>query len=203
MNLLAIVGSNRGNSTDRLVNTAIEGAQSKTSRCKVKKINLLEHNINFCKNCLACFKSKTKEPIADCTIRDDMDIINKDLLNSDFLIFGTPVHMGFATGIMTTFMERICWVFAKPEKSYLIVNRCPLPRSEKKRKSIIIVTSGIISPFLRRFCDEATPLIRGVAKDSLNSQTVGDLYAGNIWNRGVDTYYDKAFKLGKKLVDIA
>jgi len=201
MNLLAIVSSQKGNSTDTLVNAAIEGAKFKAPDCKIKKINLLEYNIKFCKNCLACFKSKTKNPIAKCAIRDDMDHINEDILSSDFLIFGTPVHMGFATGIMTTFMERICWVFAKPEKSYIILNGCPLPRSEKKRKSIVIVTSGIVSPILRRLCDEATPLIKGVAKDSLNSKTVGDLYAGNIWNRGVDYYNDKAIKLGKKLVE--
>lgn len=200
MNLLAIVSSQKGNSTDTLVNEAIQGAKSVTSNCNVKKINLLEHDIKFCKNCLVCFKNKTKGPIAKCAIRDDMDKINQDILNSDFLIFGTPVHMGFATGVMTTFMERICWVFAKPEKNYLFVKGCPLPRSDKKRKSIIIVTSGIISPIFRRFCDEATPFIKGVVKDSLNSTTVGDLYAGNIWNRGVDYYREKAVKLGKKLI---
>ena len=199
MNLLAIVGSRKVNSTDILVDKAIEGAKSVISNCNAKKINLLEHDIRFCTNCLTCFKSKTKEPIAKCAIRDDMDNINQDLLASDLLIFGTPVHMGFATGAMTTFMERICWVFAKPEKSYILVNGCPMPRSEKKRKSIIIVTSGIVSPYLRRFCDEATPFIKGVSRDSLNSKTVGDLYAGNIWKRGVDYYADKAFELGRKL----
>ena len=201
MNLLAIVGSRKGNSTDALVDKAIEGTKSVISDCTIKKINLLEHDIRFCTNCLTCFRSKTKEPIAKCAIRDDMDSINEDLLASDLLIFGTPVHMGFATGIMTTFMERICWVFAKPEKSYIVVNGCPMPRSEKKRKSIILVTSGIVSPYLRRFCDEATPLIKGVSRDSLNSKTVGDLYAGNIWKRGVNYYADKAFELGRKLGD--
>ncbi len=78
MNLLAVVGSQKGNSTDTLVNTAIEGAKSKIPDCKVKKINLQEHDIKFCKNCLVCFKSKTKEPIAKCAIRDDMDSINED-----------------------------------------------------------------------------------------------------------------------------
>ncbi|MFC1889643.1 flavodoxin family protein [Thermodesulfobacteriota bacterium] len=200
MNLLAVVGgAPKGNSTDRLVDSAIEGARSTAPNCMVKKINLLDHDIQFCKNCLACVKSETKEPIAKCAIRDDMDQIGRDVLDSDRLIFGTPVHMGFATGIMTTFMERICWVFAKPEKNYMVVNGCPMPRSEKKRKSIIIVTSGIIPPRFRRFCDEATPLIKGVAGDSLNSKTVGTLYAGDTWHRGVDFYTDKAFNLGGKL----
>lgn len=200
MNLLAVVGGAReGGSTDTLVDRAIDGARAAAPDCRIKKINLLDHDIRFCKNCLACMKSDTKEPMAKCAIRDDMDAIGPELLDADRLIFGTPVHMGFATGIMTTFMERICWVFAKPEKSYLVVKGCPMPRAEKKRKSIIIVTSGIIPPRFRRLCDEATSLIKGVARDSLNSKTVGTLYAGDVWHRGADYYGDRAFELGRKL----
>jgi len=201
MNLLAIVGSSRkGKATDKLVDKAIEGVKSKDPDCNVKKINLIEHNIKFCKNCLACRESKTKEPMAKCTIRDDMDFVCEEILRSDCIIFGTPVHMGFATGIMTTFLERICWTFAKPEGRQLTISKCPIPRSNKKRKAIIIITSGIIPPIYRRFCDEATSHIKGVAKDSLNAKTVGDMYAGNIEHRGVEYYFDKAFNLGRKLV---
>ena len=74
-----------------------------------------------------------------------------------------------------------------------------MPRSGKQRRAAVIVTSGIIPPVLRRFCDEATPLIRGVAKDSLNARTVGSLYAGGIEHRGVQRYFDKAVRLGRKL----
>ncbi len=201
MNIIAIVGSPRkGKATDVLVNKAIEGVKSKAPDCNVKKLNLIEYDIQHCRNCLACRESKTNEPYARCVIKDDMVGIYEDAFNSDALIFGTPVHMGYATALMMSFLERICWTFAKPEKSYLIVKGCPLPRSEKKRKSITIVTSGTIPPLYRRFCDQAAPLIRGVIKDSLNAKTVGDLYAGDIEHRGVDHYYDKAFKLGKKLV---
>jgi len=65
---------------------------------------------------------------------------------------------------------------------------------------VIIVTSGIIPPVFRRFCDDATALIRQTAKDSLKATTVGDLYAGDIEHRGVDHYLDRAFNLGRKLV---
>ena len=129
-----------------------------------------------------------------------MDYIRDDVLESDALILGTPVHMGYATAIMMTFLERICWTFAKPEKQFLTVSGCPMPRSNKKRKAIIIVTSGIIPPLYRRLCDEATPLIKETIKDSLNAKTVGDMYAGDIEHRGVDYYLDRAFDLGKKLV---
>lgn len=200
MNLLAVVGAcNKGGSTDALVDSAIEGVKSKSPGCNVTRINLMEHDIGFCTNCLSCMKSKTTEPRARCTIRDGMDAISEAILESDRLIFGTPVHMGFATGVMTTFLERICWTFAKPARNILTVKGCPAPRSDKKRKSVIIVTSGCIPPLYRKLCDQATPLIKGVARDSLNSRTVGDMYAGDLWHRGVDHYMKKAFILGRKL----
>lgn len=200
MDLLAIVGSPRkGKATDTLVDKAIDGARSRAPNCRVRKINLIEYDIKFCRNCLACRDSQTKEPMARCAIRDDMDDIAESVLRSDSLILGTPVHMGFATAIMMAFLERICWTFAKPERRILTLSGCPLPRSDKKRKAIIIVTSGIIPPIYRRFCDQATPLIRGTIKDSLNARTVGDMYAGDIEHRGVEYYFDKAFNLGKKL----
>jgi len=108
--------------------------------------------------------------------------------------------MGYATAIMMTFLERICWTFAKPEGRILTIQGCPVPRSDKSRKSIIIVTSGIVPPLFRRFCDDATALIRQTAKDSLNAVTVGTLYAGDIEHRGVDPYLDRAYGLGRKLV---
>ncbi len=200
MNLLAIIGSPRkGKATDTLVDQAIEGAKSVAQGCNVKKINLADYDIKFCKNCLVCRDSKTKEPLSKCTIRDDMDYINEEILKSDSLIFGSPVHMGFATAIIMTFLERICWTFAKPEGKFLTVSGCPIPRSDKKRKAVIIITSGIIPPIFRRLCDDATPLIRQTIRDSLNAKTVGDMYAGDIEHRGADYYFDKAFRLGERL----
>jgi len=78
MNLLAIVGSPRKNkATDTLVDKAIEGAMANSQDCSVKKLHLVDHDIRFCKNCLVCRDSQTKDPVANCTIRDDMDIINE------------------------------------------------------------------------------------------------------------------------------
>ena len=82
MNLLAIVGSSRkGKATDTLVDKAIEGARSRDPDCDVKKIHLMDYNIEYCRNCLVCRDTKTDEPYVQCVIRDDMDIICKDLGN--------------------------------------------------------------------------------------------------------------------------
>ena len=200
MNLLAIMGSPRtGKATDTLVDAAIEGFTSVAPSGQVKKINLIEHHIDYCRNCLSCRDSKTAAPVAPCTIQDDMVSIKKDILNSDALLFGTPVHMGYATAVMMTFLERICWTFGKPERTVLTIKGCPLPRSEKTRKAGIIVTSGIVPPLYRKLCDWATHQIKGVVVDSLHGKIAGSLYAGNIEHRGVAHYFEAAFKLGRKL----
>ena len=202
MNLLAIVGSPRkGKATDTLVDKAIEGARSKDPDCDLKKIHLMDYNIEYCRNCLVCRDTKTDGPYVKCVIRDDMDVISEDLVRADALIMATPVHMGYATAAMTAFLARIVWTFSRPEGRSLNISGLPtIPRSKKKRKAIIIVPSGIIPPLYRRFCDLATPMIKGTIKDALNAKTVGDLYAGDIEHRGVEYYFKKAYKLGRKLV---
>jgi multimeric flavodoxin WrbA len=201
MNLLAIIGSPRkGKATDTLVDKAIEGVLKKFPDTSVKRIYLTDSEINYCKDCLTCWKSDTEGPVAKCVIRDDMDDINQDILKSDSLIMGTPIHMGYTTALMMTFLERICWTFAKPEKSYVLVKGCPTPRAEKKRKAVIIAVSGMIPSRYKKFCNWATPQIKGVIKDSLNAKTVGELYAGDVWHKGVEHYFDKALKLGQKLL---
>lgn len=200
MNLLAVVGSPRkGKATDTLVDRAIQGVKSIDPDCSVSKVNLAEQDINYCRDCLTCWQSENKGPVARCAIRDDMDEINEEILKADRLIMGTPVHMGHASALMMTFLERICWTFAKPEKSYVIVRGCPTPRSDRKRKAVIIAVSGMIPSRYKRLCNAATPQIRGVIRDSLNADTVGKLYAGDIWHVGVGTYCDDAFRLGRKL----
>ncbi len=201
MNLLAIIGSPRkGKATDTLVDKAIEGVLKKSNDASVNRIYLSDNEINYCKDCLTCWRSDTEGPVAKCVIRDDMDIINQDILKADSLILGTPIHMGYATALMMTFLERICWTFAKPSKSYVFVKGCPAPRSDKKRKAVIIAVSGMIPTRFKKLCNWATPQIKGVIKDSLNAKTVGELYAGDVWHRGVEHYFEKALVLGQKLM---
>ena len=200
MNVLAIVGSpRRGKTTDTLVDKVIEGVLMKTPDVSIDKLYLSDHNIQHCRDCLSCWRSDTEEPVAECVIRDDMGTISQDIVKADALIIGTPVHMGYASSLIMTFLERICWTFAKPAKNYLIVNGCPAPRSDKKRKAVVVAVSGMIPARYKRLCNWATPQIKGVLKDSLNARTVGELYAGDVWHRGADCYLDEAVKLGRRL----
>ena len=178
---------------------AIEGFRSANPDAQVKKINLIDCKINHCLNCLACRDSKTDQPYAQCSIKDDMDWISQDLFESDRILVGTPVHFSYVTGLVMVFLERMVWRFSKPEKSYLTLKGCPMPRLEKPRRVGIIVVSGAVPPALRIFCDEATGQIKSVMRDSLSGKTVADFYAGAIEQRGVEAYFDRAYRLGETL----
>jgi hypothetical protein len=54
---------------------------------------------------------------------------------------------------------------------------------------------------LRRFCDDATSLIKSNCACSYNARVLGTLYAGAVENRGLEKYCRKAFALGKRLTE--
>jgi multimeric flavodoxin WrbA len=198
MNILAIMGSYRkGKTIDTLMDKAIEGAKANNSNIRVDKLYLIDKNIKYCKNCMVCRKDDENKNIADCVISDDMQIIYPMIEKADGFIFGTPVNMGAVTAIMKTFLERTAWVFAKPGKRP--IHGCPTPRTTRKKRAIIIVSSGIVPPLFRRWCDDATPLIKSHCVCHFNTKVLGSLYAGAVEKRGIDVYLDKAYKLGKKL----
>ena len=78
---------------------------------------------------------------------------------------------------------------------------CPEPRNDVKKQAIAIMSSGIIVPILRMFCDDATKLIKSTIGDSLSAKLIGTLYAGGVEKVGMDRYLDRAHKLGQKLAE--
>ena len=65
--------------------------------------------------------------------------------------------------------------------------------------SITIVSSGIVPPWLRWFCDDATKLFKSMCDSSFNAKIVGTLYAGAVEPRGIDRYLERAYRLGERL----
>lgn len=205
MKILAIMGSYRkGKTIDTLIDKAIEGAKANNSEVEIEKITLVDQKIEFCMGCMTCFKDDLSKEMAKCVIRDDMDSLNPKILEAEGYIFGTPVFMAHETAIMKQFLERICWIFGKPaqkRRKVVIPKQCPEPRSNQKKKAIIITSSGIIKPRWKKFCDDATPLIKETIGDSLNAKVVGTMYAGAVMKYGVEKYYNQAYELGKKLIE--
>lgn len=199
MKLLAIMGSYRkGKTIDTLIDRAIEGAKSVKPDLEAEKIVLIDHKIEYCRNCMACKKALPEKAYAHCVIDDDMRAVYPKIYEADCYLFGTPVNMGHETAIMKAFLERVCWIFARPGNRP--IKGCPEPRSSRKKRTGLIVSSGLVPPLFSIFCDNATPLIGGFCSYALNAPIVDKFYAGAISKVGAEHYTGRAVQLGKKLV---
>ncbi|MBT8042366.1 MAG: flavodoxin family protein [Kiritimatiellales bacterium] len=195
--LLVINGSYRkGRTIDTLVERAVEGARQNAD-ISVTTIRLTDRNIKYCTNCMVCRNDDPSKEIAKCSIADDMQELHPMMNDTDFYIFATPINCGTVTAVMKTFLERTVWVHARPGRKPLA--GCPEPRSAKKKRAIILLSSGIVPALLRRLCDDATSLIKSNCECSYNAKVIGSLYAGAIEKRGMDQYLEKAYVLGTKL----
>ncbi|MCP4707548.1 MAG: flavodoxin family protein [Planctomycetes bacterium] len=199
MKLLAVTGSyRRGRTIDTLMDKAIEGARAGSGDIEIEKLHLVDKHIEYCKNCMVCRNDDPDKAIARCVIDDDMQKIYPKMAAADAYIFGTPINQGTVTAVMKTFLDRCCWVLSKPGK--WPVDGCPTPRTNRNKQAIIILSSGIISPLLRHWCDDATPLLKSFCDSMLNARLRGSLYAGAVEKRGIGRYLPKAYFLGQKLV---
>ncbi|MBW2173363.1 MAG: flavodoxin family protein [Deltaproteobacteria bacterium] len=199
MKILAIIGSYRkGKTIDTLVSKAIEGAVSKMADAKVDKIYLIDKHMEYCRNCMACRKDDKSKEIADCVITDDLTELLPVIQEADFFVFGTPINCGTVTAVMKTFLERTTWTLAKPGKNP--IEGCPEPRTAKKKKAVILLSTGIVPSELRNHCDDATSLIESNCECCFNAEVVGSLYAGAVESKGLSPYLDEAFRLGEELV---
>jgi len=198
MKILAIIGSyRRGRTIDTLVDKAIEGAEQ-AGGVSVERVFLKDRDIKYCTNCMTCRGDDPAKEIANCSIADDMQDIYPAIQAADGYIFATPINCGTVTAVMKTFLERTCWTLARPGRKP--IKGCPEPRSKRRKSAIIILATGLVPPLLRRFCDDATSLIKSNCECCFGARVLGTLYAGAVEKKGIDRYMAKARKLGSRLV---
>lgn len=180
MQVLAINAAGRGHgTTTRLAAQALEGAASLGATTEM--VMLKDHDIRFCTNCLTCYQDRTSR-IGPCSLDDDVRGILEKLAAADGVLFASPVHCGFVTGLMTTFIERAVWPLCLPTGEMMGIKGIPMPRlTDKARVSASIVSAGAIPPHLRQYCDTATPFLRDGGPLLCNGPFVGDMYAAALF----------------------
>jgi multimeric flavodoxin WrbA len=100
--VLGIIGSPRKNgNTHLLVNKILEGAAD--SGLLTESILLKDLEIKECDGCHACWKGK------DCSKGDDMNNIYPKIIESDIIVFGTPVYWYGPTALMKVFIDRFVY----------------------------------------------------------------------------------------------
>ncbi|MBI3927771.1 MAG: flavodoxin family protein [Armatimonadetes bacterium] len=182
MKILAINATSRPRGTTTcLTESALEGASA--AGAETEMLLLRDFDIKFCRNCLACYYNQEPE-IAPCGLDDDMTMILEKVVEADGVLFASPVHCGFVSGLMVVFMERAVWRLCRPTGRALGLGGIPEPRAVGKARAVAtIVSAGGIPPKLRRFCDLGTPWLKEQAGLICNGQPVGDMYAGAIYSR--------------------
>ena len=99
-NILILSTSPRKHSnSDALAEEFAKGARE--AGHDVEKISLIDKEIQFCRGCLACQKTKR------CVIHDDADkIVQEKMLHADVLVFATPIYYYEMSGQMKTLLDR-------------------------------------------------------------------------------------------------
>ncbi len=101
MKITILMGSpNRNGSTSILVNEFKRGAEEAGHSCEV--IDVCHANIHPCIGCVACGYE------GPCVQKDDVEIIRKNLLASDMVVFATPLYYYGMSAQLKTVVDRFC-----------------------------------------------------------------------------------------------
>jgi len=182
MRIISINGTHRKEgTTTRLTEMAMEGAASEGAFTEM--ILLTEKDIRYCKNCLTCYKD-LESKIAPCIIDDDVHEILQKIEAADGVLFSSPVHCGFISARMTTFVHRTAWTLLRATGEILGIKGCPEPRlTDKVRAVATILSAGGVPTEMRKYCDTGSPWLQDMAAAICNGECVGDLYAGAFFNK--------------------
>jgi multimeric flavodoxin WrbA len=179
--ILAIIGSPRkGGNTDILVQKVAEGAISKNAR--VETLHLGEMNIRECDGCHVCWQGKL------CPKRDDMLDIFSAIVESDAIVFGTPVYWYGPTALMKALVDR------------LVYFNCSENRATIRGKK-----AALVIPFEEENPQTARPVVEFFEKclNYLEMSIAGAIIVGGVSDKGdvlkKTNRLADAFEMGKCL----
>ena len=99
MKILGLAGSPRKNgNTEILLDIALDEARKNGAICS--KIRLMDKTISHCRACSRCART------GKCVIKDDMQGIYKKILESEGIIWATPVHAWNVSSLTKIAMDR-------------------------------------------------------------------------------------------------
>lgn len=110
MKVIGLVGSPReGGNTEIMIKEILKGSSESGAETKIYNLNKL--NIKPCQACMHC---KTNE--GTCKTDDDMQMLYKELAESDAFVLGSPIYMWQMTAQAKLFTDRLYALMGFPEK---------------------------------------------------------------------------------------
>lgn len=106
MKIIAICGSPRKGNTYSVHNVLKDNFPD----IDYKILMLKDMNFEICKGCYRCVLQGEN----NCPLKDDRDIIIKELTEADGLIFSSPVHSHMVSALMKNFFDRLGFLAHRP-----------------------------------------------------------------------------------------
>lgn len=131
---------NKTGMTLKLVKKFIEGVKEKRPEVEIETYDLLNGDIAFCKGCGKC--TEDKNPVnAKCMISDGCEKIKQAALDSDVVVFATPIYEYCVSSAMKRFLERCL--------TLVTFKMGPAPRAKaiKGKVGVVVCSSGAPFPF--------------------------------------------------------
>lgn len=175
--ILGVIGSPRkkGN-THILVSRILDGAKEEGADTEIIFLNDLD--IRECDGCHSCWKGR------QCSKKDDMNVLYPKIIESDIIIFGTPVYWYGPTALMKCFIDRFVYF------------NCPENRSKIKGKAAVLAI-----PFEEDNIKTADLLIRFFVKSLryLEMKIIGKILSPGVSARGDILKKEEFLKKGNQL----
>ena len=118
-----------GGNSDLLLRRALEGAESAGAR--IEYIHLTDYNVGPCIECNACYVT------GRCVVEDDYQQLLEKLLNTDRLIFATPIFFMTVCAHAKMLIDRGQCLWAH---QYVLKKK--LFSSERDRRAMVIAVGG-------------------------------------------------------------
>lgn len=110
MKVLVIVSSSRGKGNTYKVTKQFEEKIKKLGEVEFDYLFLKEANLEQCRGCFTC----VTRSVHLCPIKDDRVKIEEQMLNSDGVIFASPVYVFNVTALMKNFIDRFGYASHRP-----------------------------------------------------------------------------------------
>ena len=188
MRVLGLNGSpRRDGNTDLLLAQVMKGAESEGAETKTLILNDLK--ISPCQHCDACFEAGV------CRIKDDMQMVYKEMEKADRIVLASPIHFLGLTAQMKAMIDRGQALWAR---KYIL--KIPPLGDRRPRKGLFIAVGGMK---LARLFEPSLATVKAFFK------VIDVEYAGELLFPGVDekgaikkhpTALKDAFAAGQKLV---
>jgi multimeric flavodoxin WrbA len=141
MKIVVLDGThNKEGMTLKLVNNFLEGIKVVNPEVQISIYDLKNSNIEFCKGCGKC--TEDKNPVnAKCVINDDCENIKQMALDSDVVVFATPIYEYCVSSVMKRFLERCL--------TLVTFKMGPVARAKviKGKFGVVFCSSGAPFPF--------------------------------------------------------